>query len=313
MYSNFYLAFSVVCPLFLMMLLGYFLKIIKVFKEEILIQLNAICFKVFLPTILFYNIYQTDVKSIINPKLILIAIISILTCYVFLMILVPIFEKKKNRRGVLVQGIFRSNFILFGIPITVSLFGPQNSGVTAVIIAFLVPAFNILSVIALETFQEGDTDIGRIVKGTMKNQLILSAIFGFFFVLTGIKLPFVVEKTISDVAGVATPLAIIVLGGSFQFTRLMPNIRPLMVTVICKLLVVPVIFLPISIFLGIRGVELGSLLALFCSPTAISSFSMAQQMDADSEFAGQVVVLTSILSVLSVFFWIVVLKGGGYL
>ncbi len=313
MYNNFYLAFSVVCPLFLMMLLGYFLKIIKVFQEQILIELNAICFKVFLPTILFFNIYQTDVMSVINPKLIIISIISILSCYVLLMILVPIFEKKKNRRGVLVQGIFRSNFILFGIPITVSLFGPQNSGVTAVIIAFLVPAFNILSVIALETFQEGETSVARIVKGTMKNQLIISAIIGFFFVLTGIKLPTVVEKTVADIAGVATPLAIIVLGGSFQFTRILPNLRPLIVTVFCKLIIVPAVFLPISIYLGIRGVELGSLLALFCSPTAISSFSMAQQMDADSEFAGQIVVFTSILSVVSVFFWIVVLKQGNYI
>jgi len=314
--NNFYLAFFVVCPLFLMMALGYFLKVIEIFNDRLLKELNALCFKVFLPLILFINVYKTDISQVFNLKLVVFSVSSICLCFIVLMGIVPLFEKENKKRGVLVQGIFRSNFILFGIPIAVSLFGNEYIGLTAVLIVFIIPVFNILSVIALEVFDSEQTNIKNIIKGIILNPLIIGSAIALFFLITGIKLPNVLEKTVSDISMIATPLALIVLGGSFKvskLSKLSKNVIPLSMGVIAKLVIVPMVLIPVSVLCGFRGPELGALMALYTSPTAVSSFIMAEQMNGDSELAGQIVAISSIVSILTIFIWIVILKQSNYM
>ncbi|MEG0911477.1 MAG: AEC family transporter [Ruthenibacterium sp.] len=311
--NSFSLAFSVVCPLFLMMALGYFLRRIGLFNEDFLRQLNKLCFNVFLPLILFINVYDSDFSVAFQPRLVIFAILSVLAMFAVLMLLVPRFEKSNLRRGVIIQGIFRSNYILFGLPMAASLFGTSQSGTTAVLIAFVIPLFNLLSVIALEIFRGGKADIKRILTGVLTNPLILGAAAAFVFLLCGIRLPIVLEQTVRDISKIATPLALIILGGSFTFSRLLPNLKPIMAAVSGRLILVPLCFVSLSIAFGFRGMELGALLAMFASPTAVSSFTMAQTMQADDELAGQIVVVGSLCAVITIFFWISILSYLGLL
>ncbi|MEG2502371.1 MAG: AEC family transporter, partial [Anaerovoracaceae bacterium] len=115
--NSFSLAFSVVCPLFLMMAFGYFLRRIGLFTEDFLRRLNKLCFSVFLPTILFINVYDSDFSVSFQPGLVLFAALCVIAMFAVLMLLVPRFEKNNLRRGVMIQGIFRSNYILFGLPV----------------------------------------------------------------------------------------------------------------------------------------------------------------------------------------------------
>ncbi|MEG0125753.1 MAG: AEC family transporter [Clostridia bacterium] len=311
--NSFSLAFSVVCPLFLMMALGYFLRLIKLFNEAFLRQLNKLCFSVFLPAILFINVYDSDFSSSFQPRLVVFAIACVLAMFAVLMLLVPRFEKSNLRRGVMVQGIFRSNYILFGLPMAASLFGASETGTTAVLIAFVIPLFNLLSVIALEIFHVGKVNIKRILMGVVTNPLILGAMAAFVFLLTGLRLPRVVEQTVRDISKIATPLALIILGGSFTFSRLKPNLKHIVAAVSGRLILIPLCFVSLSVALGFRGVALGALLAMFTSPTAVSSFTMAQQLHADDELAGQIVVVGSLCSVVTVFLWVSLLSYWGLL
>lgn len=306
--NNLYLSFSVVFPLFCMMALGYFLKYVRIFNDDFLRQLNNLCFKVFLPLILFVNVYSSDFRTVFSAKLVLFALISVGLCFAGLMLLVPLFEKDVKRQGVVVQGVFRSNYILFGIPITASLFGSENTSVTAILIAFVVPLYNVLSVVALERFQAEHVDLKTIMAGVLRNPLIIGAVAAFFFVFTGIRLPVLLEKTIVDISRIATPLALIVLGGSFAFGGLRHAAKALFFSVLGKLVLVPLVFMPISVCFGFRGVELVALFAMFASPTAVSSYTMAQSKNCDDTLAGQIVVVDSVLSVATVFIGITVLK-----
>lgn len=305
--NNFYLAFSVVFPLLCMMLLGYGLRLVKIFDESFLTRLNELCFKVFLPLILFVNIYKSDFGALLQPQLILFAVVCVTAAFVLLMLLVPLFVKRGNDRGVVVQGIFRSNFILFGLPITASLYGSENTGVTAILIAFVVPLFNALSVVALEAFSAKKSGLRSIVKGIVTNPLILAAACAIFVGLTGIRFPALVETTLSDLSKVSTPLALIVLGGSFRFRNLSNSPALLMASVAGKLLVLPALFLPLAIWLGFRGTELAALLAMLASPTAVSSYTMAQAAGANGELAGQTIVVASLASVVTIFAWLTLL------
>lgn len=309
--TNLYLSFSVVFPLFCMMALGYFLKAIKVFNDDFLKQLNNLCFKAFLPLILFINIYKSNFRETFSIRLAIYAIFCVVACFIGLMIIVPIFEKDNKKRGVIIQGTFRSNFILFGIPITASLFGDDNTSVTAILTAFVVPLFNVLSVVALERFTSEKTQIKNIVKGVVTNPLIVASAAAFFFVITDIKMPLLFEKTITDISKIATPLALIILGGSFAFKGLNHAVKGLVFSVLGKLVIIPSIFIPIAVLLGFDSAALVALFAMLASPTAVSSYTMAQSAQADSILASQIVVINSILSVITIFIGITILTQLG--
>ena len=161
--ENMIISFNVVVPLFLNILLGYILKIIKLWDEHTLKVMNKAVFKSFLPILLFYNVYNTDLKSGLNPKLMIFASSCVFIMFLLLCLLVPLFEKENKRRGVIIQGIFRSNFVLFGLPVAISLFGEENIGIPSILIATIVPTYNFLAVITLEIFRGGKINIKKII------------------------------------------------------------------------------------------------------------------------------------------------------
>ena len=306
--ENLILSLNVVLPLFITMSLGYFLKYLNMFDNNTLDTMNNITFKSFLPMLLFYNIYKTDLQGVFNLKLMIFSATCVIALYLILYLIVPLIEKDNKKRGALLQGLFRSNFVIFGIPITESLFGSEKVGVAALLIAVIVPLFNILSVIALETFRGGKPDFRKISIGIIKNPLIIASCLGVLTLLLKIKIPTAIEKTISDVSKIATPLSLILLGASFKFDNIKKYLKQTTIAVVGKTILTPCIILPICIMFGYRGVELSTLMIIFAAPTAISSFTMAQQMDSDSNLAGQIVVFTSAFCVVTVFMWIFVLK-----
>ena len=306
--ENLILSLNVVLPLFITMSLGYFLKYLNMFDNNTLDTMNNITFKSFLPMLLFYNIYKTNLQGVFNLKLMIFSATCVIALYLILYLIVPLIEKDNKKRGALLQGLFRSNFVIFGIPITESLFGSEKVGVAALLIAVIVPLFNILSVIALETFRGGKPDFRKISIGIIKNPLIIASCLGILTLLLKIKIPTAIEKTISDVSKIATPLSLILLGASFKFDNIKKYLKQTTIAVVGKTILTPCIILPICIMFGYRGVELTTLMIIFAAPTAISSFTMAQQMDSDSELAGQIVVFTSAFCVVTVFMWIFILK-----
>lgn len=311
--NNLILSFNVVFPTFLIIFLGYFLRRIKLFDDKTLKVMNNVTFKSFLPILLFYNVYKTDLKEGINLKLMLFAAISIIVSFLALCIIIPLIEKENKKRGVLIQAIFRSNFVLFGLPITISLFGDECSGITAILISVIVPIFNLLAVVDLEIFRGGKINLKNIFKGIVTNPLIIASALGIISLILNIKLPKVLENTISDVSKVATPLALVILGGSFTFKSVVGYKKQLIIGCFGRLVGIPAIFIPIAVLMGFRGVELGTLLTMFCAPTAVSSYTMAEQMGGDSELAASLVVFGSSFAIITFFLWIFIVKSLGYI
>jgi predicted permease len=147
----------------------------------------------------------------------------------------------------------------------------------------------------------------------MKNPIIIGGLLGLSFTLLQVKLPTMIENFLFEVADIATPLALIVLGGSVTFTSVRNNLRPLSIGIINRLIIVPAVGLTISILVGFRGLELILLMSMFASPAAVSSYTMAQQMEGDADLAGQIVVFTTVFSLITLFFWISGMMALGFL
>ena len=309
--ENLLLALGVVCPLFIELTLGYLLRRFHFWNDTTIAQMNNIVFRVFLPVYLFINVYHTELASAFQPGAIVFTLSVLLAAFLLLTLVVPRFEKDPRRTGVIRQGSFRANALLFGLPIALSIYGDAAAGIAAILIAFVVPLVNVLSVVTLEIYKGGRPDVKSIVLGIIKNPLIIGTLGGAVFLLLGIHIPQPVDKAITDISKISTPLALMLLGGSFQFSQIRGNVRQLVFSVASKLILVPALALPFAVLFGFRGVELTTIMSMLIPPTAVSSYTMADQMGGDGQLAAQIVVFGSAFSVITIFLWVFILRQLG--
>lgn len=302
--ENFLLSFSAVMPLILNLAIGFFLMKINLIDKHTSDKMNTLVFKVFMPLSLFSNIYHTDISNVFNMKLTVFMWAALIVSFLFLMFFVPLFVKTQNQKGVIIQAIFRGNFLIFGLPVVTALCGDENVGLTSLLIGLIVPVYNILAVVCMEYFREGNVNFRNVLWGMAKNPLIIASVLGIVFVLLGIKIPNIFDKSITDVAKVSTPLSLIVLGASFTFSSLKGNMTKILWGAAGRLIFTPLVFIPVAIYLGFRGIELATVLVFLASPTAVSSYVMAKQMGGDDVLAGQYVVVCSVSAIFTVFLWI---------
>ena len=304
MTNNFTVAVSAVIPLFCLMFIGVLVRRSRLLSSTELNHLNRMVFRVFFSIMMFYNLYTADWQTAIHPQLMLFGSLGVLLIFGAMMGLVYAFETENQRRGAMVQAVFRSNFVLMGVPLVANIFGSDALAVPTMMIAIIVPIYNILSVLALETFRGGRFAPLPILRGILQNPMILGAITAILCRLAGLTLPVPLLHPLGQVAAATTPIALIVLGASFE-TGGTGLYRPqLWLCSEAKLFLVPAIILPLAAFMGFRGVDFVTLIAIFCTPCAVASFAMAQQMGSDAELAGNCVIITSALSCFTIFGWI---------
>ena len=302
--ESLHIALEIVLPLFLLLAVGYCIKLTGIMNETSVRQTNNMIFKVFLPLLVFFNIYKTDLTSSFDMSLLLFAVVGVLLQFIISLCLVILLEHDNARRGVMLQGMFRSNFVLFGIPISTALFGDSAAGLASILIAVIIPLYNMLAVVSLESFNGKKPSLWKILVGILTNPLIIASAVGILFVVFHIPLPTVLYKTVSDLSIIATPLAFVILGASFSFGETGRCVRDLCITLGAKLVTYPLLFIALAILMGFRDAHLAVLLTVFGSPIAVSSFTMAQQMGGDDKLAGQLVVFSSLLSVFTMFLFI---------
>lgn len=309
--SVFLVCLNSVLPIFILLLVGYVSRLAKLTDDDSVQKLNKIAYDVFLPVMLFQNIYSSDLSSAIRPKLIVYSIACVFILYFACILFVTHFFHERSKQGVIIQGIYRSNIVIVGMPVAEALSKSADISSVAVIIGIIVPLYNVLAVICLEVFRGQKVDIRHIIKQIIKNPLIIGSLSGILFLIFKLRLPSPIETVIDDMAAVGSPLMLFLLGAFFHFESIVSHWKELLVVCLGRLVIVPAVFLSLAFLLGFRGVEFIALVTLFASSTAASSFTMAQQMNADSVLAGDIVILTSALCSFTLYFWGVLFSAIG--
>lgn len=311
--ESFLISARLVTPLFLIMALGYTLKRIKLIDDAFISKGNSFTYWVLLPSLLFYNIYYADLQSTAYFKLTGFAGLFTLIIFNLLWLIIPKIEKDNRCRGALIQALLRSNFLLFSIPMAAGLYGQKGAGIAAIVNVVVVPMYNVLSVFILEWYSGKEISWRGILRGIATNPLILAALAALILVWTGLRLPYVAEKTIGEISGATLPFAFVLLGASFRFRDVRKYGHRLLLAVGSKLVLIPSIFIPISIWLGFRQEELLVLVVMLAAPTSISSLMMARALNSEGDLTGQIIVFSSLFSILTIFFWVFGLRSGGFL
>lgn len=315
MLRNFGIAFEAVMPFLIYLGIGYMIVRAHMADVPFMNKLNRVTFQVVFPCLMFYNIYKGSVEEMPSLSLILATVLSILALILILMAIVPRLVAGNPQRGVIIQAIFRSNYLLYGVPLTLSVFGDAYAGIAGIMVMVVVTEFNATSVIVLEIFNgAGKVNWKALPLKLAKNPLLQGCALGLVFFLAGIRLPKFLETPVSALAGMATPLALMTLGATLQFGAIRKNARLLTSVLLVKLILLPIAMLLLGYgALGLRRAELFLYLMVFATPVAASSYPMAVNMGGDGELAGQLVFVSTVVSLVTVFCFIFGMAQAGLL
>jgi predicted permease len=314
--DDFLFSFNVVAPMFILMAAGYLTRKIKFASPSFLSQMNRFVFQLCLPIMLFQDIrlfYRGDFS---NLRLIFSAVVGILIIIIFSFMIVPLVLKKKGQRGSMIQAIYRSNFLIYGLPLATGMYGEQAIPSVSMLMGIMIPLYNVAAVIILSIFSEDPSkkiSFLGVCKSIATNPLIIGSALGLLGGMIHLRFPYFIEHPLEQLAIIASPLALFVMGGEFSFGSLRSNIRKALIATIFRVMIIPVIAIAIFIWMGFRGIELSVLLCIFATPTAIASYIMAENMHNDGQLSAQIVVLTTSFSCATIFLFIYYLRNMGYL
>ena len=311
MIDNIIFTANTVAPVFLIIALGFFLKKIKIINEQFVAITSKFVFNVSLPALIFMKLYNIDLNKVIDVTQIIYILAGTLIIYFLVWIIAIPFIKDGRDLSVFVQGAYRSNYAIVGLAIISNLFGDAGLGKASIILAFILPLYNILAVVILTV------PLRKVrkqnIKGTfteiMYNPLIIAVLISLPFSVFEIQIPSMIKSSGNFLADVALPLALVGIGGSLNIENIKKASGLAFTSSAIKLIGLPLVLTIGAYIAGFRNMDLGIMFVLFSCPTAIVSFIMAEAMGANSRLAGNIVVISTIGSVITISTAIIILRS----
>ncbi len=304
------LGFSVVFPLLIYMTLGYGTKKLGWLKDDTINEMNSYVFKIFMPITLFLNAYAVDISTIGSKSNIQLILYSFISTFFIILIAEYICYKIKidiKRKAVIVQSLYRGNLAIFGLTVSTSIYGDGNIGILPILVAILIPLYNVIAAVLLTKATGKELSPRLVIKNILSNPLVIGSFIGLILSYINFKIPSVIFISLSNLSRTTTPLAFILLGAGLIFSNMKKNILAISITTFTRLVVVPIIILGIAVVLNVRNQNLIALLSCFGSPVAVSSYTMIKNENVAPELGGEIVAITTVMSILSIFSFIVVL------
>ncbi len=304
---------NIVMPLFLIGVLGFIAVKKKIVDIKFMQQANSLTFGLLLPIMLFKELFYSEGSNAFNLGFLSFCLTSMVVSALICCICAKKFVKDNTKRSAIAHGAFRSNFVLLGISILDNIYGSSGTIHVVAIMPFTIALFNILAVLTLvllspDQENKPSIDFKDILIKIVKNPLILSTIFAIILSSLKVDLPSFVDEAIFDISATATPIALLSIGGLFDLQSSLSNLKYSIPTSLARLVIMPALALTIAIMLGFRNELLVVTLMLFGTPTAVSATAMTKSLGGDYKLTADVTMLTTLLSGVSIFTFIYLLR-----
>ncbi len=311
--ENLIFSLNATVPVFLLMVLGYMFRRLGLIDDVFASKMNKFVFLVPLPALLFEDLATVDFAQVWNLKFVLFCFGITLLC-ILLAVLVSFLWQDKSIRGEFIQASYRSSAALLGIAFIQNIYG--NVGMAPLMIIGSVPLYNIMAVVVLSVFsperKKMDAEAWKsTMKGIVTNPIILGIAAGLLWSALRLPLPSILEKTVSDIGAVATPLGLMAMGASFDMKKAFGKARPAVTASVMKLVLFAALFLPLAVWLGFRREELVAILVMLSSATTVSCYVMARNMGHEGVLTSSVVMLTTLFSAFTLTGWLYILRSLG--
>lgn len=305
-------AFGVTGPIFLLVSLGIMAKKIRLIDENFTATASKFVFIVAMPTMLFMSMINTDIRSVVNPAYLFYAFTGTLTLFVIFSLLAPFIVKERRDRGVFIQGAFRGNLAIVGLAFCLNAYGAIGLAKASILMSVMTITYSILSVYTLTTsLSDERVKISRVLLNIAKNPLVIALVSGIICSLLAIPFPKVLTTSGEYVARMTLPLALICIGGAMSLGELKNSSSVSTLAVIAKLVIVPIAMVYPAYLFGFEAIDLGVLFLLVSAPTAAASYIMVQGMGGNGRLAANIVVISTLASVITVSFGLAALKQAG--
>ena len=305
-------------PLFFVMVLGYLLHRSGFLKDDFVAMANKLVFYVALPVQLFRDLASLDVRAVFDGKYVLFCAVVTTLSILVIWALAKLFLKDKHIVGEFVQACYRSSAAILGAAFIQNIYG--TSGLSGLMILGSVPLYNIFAVVILtleSPSQDARSGMGEklvtSLKGIVTNPILLGIAAGFAWSMLHISMPAMLDKALSNVAGLTSPLALLAIGAGFKGRKALGYLKPTTIATVVKLMILPALFLPLAVHLGFTDEKLVALLVMLGSITTPACYVMAKQMGHEGVLTGSVCVTTTLFSAFSLTFWLFVLRSLGYI
>ncbi len=309
--DNIIFAAGTVAPVFIIITAGYVSRRLKIINENFVDITSRFVFNVSLPVFIFLKLVDLDLSEAISAsEVIYIYLATILSFFLLLLISSTLIKNGRDRASFL-QGAFRGNFAIIGLAVVANLFGREALGDATVLLAFIIPLYNVLAVIALTIPLHKDKKINMkaTIMEILLNPLVVSVIIGLPFSFFKIRLPGILLESGNYISDLALPMALVGIGGSLNLKSIRKASKLAFFSSAVKLVILPAFLSAGAYVAGFRGEELGIMFILFACPTAIVSFIMAETMGANSKLAGNIVLVSTMGSIFTLSAGIMVLRG----
>lgn len=303
---------NIVAPVFLIIAVGFFARKGKIINEAFVDVTSRFVFLISLPVFVFLKISVLDLSQVFEFNQIIFVYAGTIITYLLIWIGSTPFIKDPKDKSAFIQGAFRGNYAIVGLALISNLFGYNALGKATIILAFLLPLYNVLAVIVLTVPKhQGKFHFKSTLIEILLNPLILAVFTALPFSFFKIKLPAMFVSTGQFLADLALPLALVGIGGSLNMENLKRASKLAFTSSLIKIVIIPIILTFAAYLLGYKKVDLGIMFIVFACPTAIASFVMADAMGANSKLAGNIIMITTLGSVFTISFGILLLKSFG--
>lgn len=301
-------------PIFLVMVVGFLLKQLHIVDDHFVKTLNSFNFKLTLPLMLFRDISTSDFYGVWDTKYVLYCFLVTLVCISAIWVVAGLVYRNKALLGELIQASYRSSAAVLGIAFIQNIYG--NSGMAPLMIIGTVPLYNVAAVLILSFTGPNahgldKASIKTSLKDILTNPIILGIVLGMAASACRLTFPFIITKTMDNLAGLATPLALLGLGAGFEGRKALKQLAPTSVVTFIKLVLLPVIFLPLAIAMGFTGEKLVAILVMLGSPTTVSCYIMAKNMKHEGVLTSSAIVATTFLSSVTLTVFLFLLRSMG--
>lgn len=312
--SNFIYSINATLPIFLLILLGKVLYKSHVIGKDFIAGADRYVFYVALPALVFKDLTENEIGSRFDGGYVLFCFLSTLFSILAIWGLTELFMKNESQKGAFIQASYRSSAALLGLAFIDNMY--DGAGMAPLMIIGAVPLYNIFAVIILTIKGENDgarPDLRKTFVSICKNPILIGIFVALPFAFFNIRLPAPLSKSVSYLAGSASPLALLSIGAGFEGRKAIKKIKPTLLASFIKLFALCALLLPPAVYFGYRNQELVGILIMLGSPSTVSCYIMAKNTKNDDILTSSIIVLTTLLSSVSLTMWIYILRSIGYL
>lgn len=305
---------TAVFPVFIVILCGYCLRRFGILNEAFVKESNNLIYYFLLPVLLFYKIGTSRFDVAFSPALILGSYAATVLVFLIASIIATLFRFSPTVKGTFVQGSFRANLAYVGLPIVYNAAGDAALRKAGVLLGFMVPLLNFLAIIALVfPHKNRKEERGRgILREVLTNPLIVASFAGILWSLFELRVPVIFTGTLDILSSATLPLALLCLGGSFNFETSRGSYSLTALAALLKNLLLPLAALLFFHLLGLRGDDMMTGMIMMGAPTAVVTYVFAFQLKGDPSLASTIIVVSTLAASLSISFWIFVVRSLGW-